>query len=51
MTILTTQEKEFLDAFLFEATNSPFFRGPATKALHGIGVEYRDISYLSWAYN
>jgi hypothetical protein len=51
MTILTAQEKEFLDVFLHEATTSPFFSGPATKTLYAIGVEYRDISYLAWAYN
>ena len=51
MTILTTQEKEFLDVFLHEATTSPFFRGPATNALYAIGVEYRDISYIAWAYH
>ena len=50
MTILTREEKEFLDVFLHEATTSPFFKGPATKALYAIGVEYRDISYLAWAY-
>src|SRR5438132_10382221 len=50
MPILTRQEKEFLDVFLHEATTSPFFRGPATKALYAIGVEYRDISYIAWAY-
>src|SRR5947208_669940 len=50
MTILTPEEKEFLDVFLHEATTSPFFNGPATKALHAIGVEYTDISYISWAY-
>jgi hypothetical protein len=50
MTILTTEEKEFLDVFLHEATTSPFFNGPATKALYAIGVEYRDISYIHWAY-
>jgi hypothetical protein len=32
MTILTPAAKEFLDAFLHEATTSPFFSGPATKA-------------------
>jgi hypothetical protein len=37
--------------FLYEATTSPFFNGPATKALHAIGVEYKDISYMAWAYN
>jgi hypothetical protein len=51
MKILTPEEKEFLDVFLHEATTSPFFKGPATKALHAIGVEYGDISYISWAYN
>jgi len=48
--ILTLQEKSFLDVFLHEATTGPF-RGPATEALHGIGVEYRDIAYLAWAYH
>src|SRR5216683_6437416 len=50
MQILTPDEKEFLDVFLHEATTSPFFNGPATKALYAIGVEYRDISYIAWAY-
>jgi hypothetical protein len=49
MKILTPQEKEFLDVFLHEATTSPF-SGPATRALHSIGAEYGDISYLAWAY-
>ncbi len=50
MNILTPAEKAFLDVFLHEATTSPF-HGPATKALHAIGVEYGDISYIAWAYN
>jgi hypothetical protein len=50
MPILTPTEKAFLDVFLHEATTAPFFNGPATKALYGIGVEYRDISYIAWAY-
>ena len=49
--ILTSEEKQFLDEFLHEATSSPFFNGPATKVLYGIGVEYRDISYIAWAYH
>src|SRR5262249_47037059 len=49
MKILTPEEKSFLDVFLYEATTSPF-TGPATKALHKFGVEYHDISYISWAY-
>ena len=48
--ILTPEEKSFLDVFLHEATTSPF-KGPATEALHKIGVEYGDISYLAWAYH
>ena len=50
MPILTPQEKEFLDVFLHEATTEPFFRGPASKLLFGIGVQYHDISFISWAY-
>jgi hypothetical protein len=50
MAILTPAEKQFLDVFLHEATTSPFFKGPATKALYALGVEYRDISYIAWAY-
>jgi len=49
MKLLTAQEKTFLDVFLNEATTSPF-TGPATEALHKIGVEYGDISYIAWAY-
>jgi hypothetical protein len=51
MSILSREEKEFLDVFLHEATTSPFFKGPATKALYDLGVEYKDISYIAWAYN
>jgi hypothetical protein len=36
---------------LHEATSSPFFNGPATTARYAIGVEYRDISYIAWAYD
>ena len=49
MKILTPQEKAFLDVFLHEATTSPFTE-PATAALHTIGAEYGDISYIAWAY-
>jgi hypothetical protein len=49
MMLLTPEEKQFLEVFLHEATTSPF-TGPATQALHQIGVEYGDISYLAWAY-
>ncbi len=49
MPILSPQEISFLDVFLHEATTSPF-TGPATQALHKIGAEYGDLSYLAWAY-
>jgi hypothetical protein len=49
MRLLTPEENRFLDVFLHEATTAPF-TGSATKALHKIGVEYGDISYISWAY-
>ena len=49
MAILTPAERNFLDVFLHEATTSPF-TGPATQALHKIGVEYSDVSYIGWAY-
>lgn len=48
--MLTPQEKLFLDVFLHEATTPPF-KGPATEALHRLGIEYGDISYLAWAYH
>jgi hypothetical protein len=49
MRLLSPEEKPFLDVFLHEATTAPF-TGPATKALHQIGIEYGDISFLAWAY-
>lgn len=49
MRLLTPEEHRFLDVFLHEATTSPF-TGPATRALHDIGVEYGDILALAWAY-
>jgi hypothetical protein len=48
--VLSPAEKEFLEVFLHEATTSPFFSGPANKALYALGIEYRDISYIAWAY-
>jgi hypothetical protein len=48
-TLLFPEERAFLAAFIHEATTAPF-TGPATNALHNIGVEYGDISYLAWAF-
>ena len=49
MRLLTPEENRFLDVFLHEATTAPL-TGAATRALHKIGVEYGDISYIAWAY-
>jgi hypothetical protein len=51
MAILTPEEKEFLDVFLYEATNQPFFKGPASKAFFGIGAHYHEIYWMGWAYH
>ncbi len=50
MGLLSPEEKSFLDVFLHEATTAPF-TGPATIALHRVGVEYGDIPYIAWAYD
>lgn len=50
MNMLTPEERAFLDVYIHEVTTSPF-GGPATDAIHKIGVGYSDISYLAWAYN
>jgi hypothetical protein len=49
MSLLTPEEDRFLDVFLHEATTAPF-TGAATKVLHKNGLEYGDISYITWAY-
>ena len=49
MSFLTPKETSFLDVFLHEATTAPF-TGPATEALHKIGIEYGGISYITWAF-
>jgi hypothetical protein len=49
MRLITPEEKQFLDVFLNEATTAPF-TAAATNALHRIGVEYGDISYIASAY-
>jgi hypothetical protein len=49
MKILTPIEESFLEVFLHEATTAPLM-GPATAALHKIGVEYRDIADVARAY-
>jgi hypothetical protein len=47
--LLTDHEREFLAAFVFEATTDPF-KGPATEALHRRDIYYTDLSHLLTAY-
>lgn len=47
--MLTQQERDFLSAFVFEATTDPF-HGPATKELHRRGIYYNDLSWLMALY-
>ena len=47
--LLTNREREFLTAFIHEATTHPF-KGPATEELHRRNIYYTDLSYLLAAY-
>ena len=47
--LLTQREREFLAAFIAEATTDPF-KGPATEELHRRDIYYTDLSYLMTAY-
>src|SRR5205807_4745046 len=47
---LTPQEKEFLDAFVYETTNGPPFGGPATRDLSQRGIWYPNLSWILTAY-
>ena len=46
---LTDKEREFLAAFIYEATTEPF-KGPATADLHRHGIYYSDLHSLMAAY-
>ncbi len=46
---LTDREREFLAAFIREATTDPF-TGPATEELHRRNIYYTDLSHLINAY-
>ncbi len=46
---LTNHERDFLAAFIYEATTEPF-KGPATDDLHRHGIYYSDIHSLMAAY-
>jgi hypothetical protein len=47
--LLTDHEREFLAAFIHEATTDPF-KGPATEDLHQRNIYYTDLSHLMAAY-
>ena|SRR5687767_11068314 len=47
--LLTDREREFLAAFIAEATTDPF-KGPATDELHRRNIYYTDLSHLMAAY-
>jgi len=46
---LSGEERVFLDAYVYEATHSPF-GGPATDALRKQGIRYTDLSWILTAY-
>jgi hypothetical protein len=47
---LTSKERDFLDSFVYEATNGPPFGGPATRALKQLGICYSELSWILSAY-
>lgn len=47
---LTAQEIDFLAAYAYEATNEPFFSGPASAAMKEKGIGYDDITGLLSCY-
>lgn len=47
--LLIDREREFLAAFIYEATTDPF-KGPATDELHRRNIYYTDLSHLLTAY-
>src|SRR5579862_799930 len=47
---LTDAERQFLNAYVYEATHEPF-GGPATRDLHGRGIHYSDLSWILTAFD
>src|SRR6266446_1872768 len=47
---LTHEERAFLDAYVYEATNGPPFGGPAMRDLNRRGIWYPDLSWILTAY-
>ncbi len=48
--LLTDHERDFLAAFIHEATTDPF-KGPATDDLHQRNIYYDDLAHLMTAYH
>ncbi len=47
---LTKTEREFLNAYVHEATHEPF-GGPATSDLHRRGIHYSDLNWILTAFD
>ena len=47
---LTKTEREFLNAYVYEATYEPF-GGPATSDLHRRGIHYSDLNWILTAFD
>jgi len=47
---LTREEREFLDAYVYEVTHGPPFGGPATCDLGQRSIRYSDLGWLLTAY-
>jgi hypothetical protein len=47
---LTKAEREFLPAYVYEATQEPF-GGPATSDLQSRGIHYSDLNWILTAYD
>jgi hypothetical protein len=47
---LSTEERDFLDAYVYEVTHGPPFGGPATRDLGQRGITYLDLSWILTAY-
>jgi len=50
MRLLSPEERVFLDAYVYEATHGPPFRGPATTDVQRRGIRYHDLSWILTAY-
>jgi hypothetical protein len=47
---LSTEERAFLDAYVYEATHEPF-GGPASRDMGQRGIQYSDVHWILTAYD